>query len=62
MKKILSFIRLIMITVFLPVTLYAQQKLVVTGIVKDSVGNALGGASIVEKGIPDNATAAGENG
>jgi TonB-linked SusC/RagA family outer membrane protein len=62
MKKILSFIRLIMITIFLPVTLYAQQKVVVTGIVKDSVGNALAGASIVEKGVLGNATAAGENG
>lgn len=50
-----------MITVILPATLYAQQK-VVTGIIKDSVGNALAGASIIEKGVPGNATAAGENG
>ena len=60
MKKIFSFILLLTIIIVFPAALYAQR--IVTGIVKDTTGDALGSASIMEKGVPGNATAADANG
>jgi len=45
----------------MPFALQAQQK-IITGIVKDTAGNTLGGASITEKGMVNNAASTGDNG
>ena len=57
MRKLILFF--LVITSMLPTLLYAQK--VVTGTIRD-VGGVLPGASIIEKGVPDNATVTNNNG
>ena len=45
----------------MPIALQAQQR-IISGIVKDTAGNTLGGASITEKGMVNNAASTGDNG